>query len=362
MSDAPHADYQVLHEFIAKAHINLNRNVWNFLVGGSETETAVKRNRLALDSLALRPRVLVDVSEIDCSWSFLGKPIRLPVALAPVGSLENLSPDGGAAVAAAAGTFGVPTFVSSTTGPGLEPIARAGEGPKVYQFYLRGDDDSALDETVRRAADAGYDAFCFTVDTPLTSRRERDILQRYRKWKSIYAPWPRFQAALSWSHIERFKSKYRLPLILKGIATAEDAERAVGMGVDVVYVSNHGGRQLDHGRGAIDILPEVVAAVAGRAKVYIDSGFSRGTDIIKAIALGADLVLVGRLYCYALAAAGEAGVLRMLEILENEVHQSLGLLGVTGFAQVNRSHVCAAPSPNLPSVLSAFPLLNLDAP
>jgi glycolate oxidase len=168
----------------------------------------------------------------------------------------------------------------------------------------------------------------------------------------------RFQAALSWKQVERFKAKYRLPLILKGIATAEDAERAVGMGVDVVYVSNHGGRQPDYSRGSAEVLPEIVAAVAGRAKVFVDGGFSRGTDVIKGIALGADLVLVGRLYCYALAAAGAAGLVRMLEILEHEVHQSLGLLGVAGFAQVNRSHIRAAPPVAPPHVLSAFPLLN----
>jgi glycolate oxidase len=362
MSNEPPTDFQVLHEFIKKARINLNQNIWDYLIGGTETETGVKRNRLALDQLALRPRVLVDVSEIDCSWDFFGKRIRLPVALAPVGSLESFTPAGGATAAAGAGAFGVPIFASSVTLPGLEAIADAGEGPKVFQLYVRGD-DSFIDDHVRRAVDAGYDAFCITVDTALYSRRERDNAKRFRKsWRPADPALIRNQAALNWGHIERFKSRHHMPLILKGIATAEDAERAVGAGVDVVYVSNHGGRQLDHPRGSAEVLPEIVAAVAGRAKVYVDGGFSRGTDIIKGIALGADLVLVGRLYCYALAAAGAAGLVRMLEILEEEVHQSLGLLGVTGFAQVKRSHVQAAPAVVLPHVHSAFPLLNLDSP
>ena len=362
MSNEPPLDFQVLHEFIKKAHINLNRNIWDYLIGGTETETGVKRNRLALDTVALRPRVLVDVSEIDCSWDFFGKRIRLPVALAPVGSLESFDVGGGASTAKGAGAFGVPLFASSVTQPGLEEIGRAGEGPKVFQLYVRGGDDF-IDDYVRRAVDAGYDAFCITVDTAHYSRRERDTAKRFVKsWRPVDPVLQLNQAKLNWGHIERFKARHSIPLILKGIATVEDAERAVGVGVDAVYVSNHGGRQLDHGRGSLEVLPEIVAAVGGRAKVFVDGGFSRGTDIIKGIALGADLVLVGRLFCYALAAAGAAGLVRMLEILENEVHQSLGLLGVTSFRQVGRDHVCPAPSPTLPHVHSAFPLLNLDSP
>jgi glycolate oxidase len=361
MTDGSGTGFQLLHEFIAKARINLDQNVWEYLVGGVETETTLKRNRLALDSLAFRPRVLVDVSEIDCSWSFFGKRIRLPVALAPVGSLQSFWTGGGATVAAAAGAFGVPQFVASGDAPSLLEIARTGGGPKVFQLYVRGDDDSVIDEVLPRVIDAGYEAICFTVDTPVHSRRERDIVKRFRM-EFVTGPRQRYQAALTWNHIERVKAKYNIPLILKGIATTEDAVRAVEMGVDVIYVSNHGGRQLDCSRGSAEVLPEIVAAVAGRAKVYVDGGFARGTDIIKGIALGADLVVVGRLYVYALAAAGEAGIVRMLEILENEVHQSLGLLGVPSFAQVNRQHICPAPPVVMPHVLSAFPLLKLAPP
>jgi glycolate oxidase len=356
------ADFQLLHEFPAKARAVLNDAVWDYLIGGAETETTVRRNRLGLDSLALCPRVLVDVRNVDCRGTFLGQRIRLPVGLAPVGGLENFAPGGGATVAAAAARFGVPVFTSSVTEPSLETIAEAaGSGPKVFQLYVRGD-SNFVDGYVERALAAGFDAFCFTVDTAVYSRRERDIAKRWQKPRRANDPGPRrFQAGLDWQEIERFKARHRVPLILKGIATAADARCAVDAGVDVVYVSNHGGRQLDHGRAAVDVLPEVVAAVAGRAKVYVDGGFSRGTDIIKAAALGADLVLFGRLYCYALAAGGADAIVRLLEILEEEIRQNLGLLGATSFAALGPDHLCPAPPVTLPSVLSAFPLLSLPA-
>jgi isopentenyl diphosphate isomerase/L-lactate dehydrogenase-like FMN-dependent dehydrogenase len=158
--------------------------------------------------------------------------------------------------------------------------------------------------------------------------------------------------------VKRFKDKHDLPLILKGIATAEDAELACAHGVAAVYVSNHGGRQLDHGRGTLDILPEVVTAVAGRAEVIVDGGFSRGSDVLKAMALGAQAVAVGRLYCYGLAAAGEAGVTRILELLETEIATCLGLLGAARIAALDRSYLHPAAPVTAPHVLSAFPLLD----
>ena len=161
--------------------------------------------------------------------------------------------------------------------------------------------------------------------------------------------------------IDRIKKQYKIPLIIKGIATAEDAKLAVEHGVEWIYISNHGGRQLDHGRGSMDVLPEVVDAVAGRAKIMIDGGFYRGSDMVKAIALGADLVGMGRMQCYALAAGGAAGVVRMLEILEDEVQRSLGLLGVNTFADLNKNYLhLNAPVVTVPSVFSAFPLATID--
>ena len=169
-----------------------------------------------------------------------------------------------------------------------------------------------------------------------------------------------FQKRLSWDQVKRFKDSHDIPLALKGIATAEDAGRAVELGVDGIYVSNHGGRQLDHGRGAIDVLPEVVTAVGGKAEIIVDGGFYRGTDVVKAMALGADAVALGRLQGYAMGAAGEAGVSRMLELPATEIEICLGLLGVTSFADLDESYLHPAPSVTEPHVLSAFPLLEED--
>ena len=362
MPDAPHltelgGDYQTLHEFIPAARAKLSDNIWGYLIGATETETTMRRNRLALDQIAFRPRVCRDVSQVDCTRTLFGKRLRLPVMLAPVGSLESFHPEGAAEAGRGASAFGVPIIVSSVTKPGLEESARAAPGPKVFQLYVRGD-DAWVDDVVRRAADAGYDAFAITVDTAAYSRRERDIAARFVKpWRSA-ATGHQFQAGFSWDNVKHFKDRHSIPLILKGIATAEDAAIACEHGVDVVYVSNHGGRQLDGGRGAMDVLPEVMEAIAGRAQVMIDGGICRGTDVVKAIALGADAVAVGRLYCYGLAAEGHAGVNRVLEILEQEVAVAMALLGVTSFAKLDRSFLhLGAPAVTQPHVHSAFPLL-----
>lgn len=361
MTTAKAEDFLTLHEFVKEAKARLSPGNWDYLVGATETETTMLRNRMALDTVAFRPRVLRDVSAIDVAGRFLGKPIALPVMLAPVGGLENFHPDGGAPAARACDAFGVPIMVSSVSLPGLEGMAAATRGPKVFQLYVRGD-AAWVDEVARDAIRHGYDAFCLTVDTAIYSRRERDIAKRFVKPWRERATGQHFQAALNWDDVKRFKDRHAIPLALKGIATAEDAALAVEHGVEVVYVSNHGGRQLDHGRGALDVLPEVVKAVDGRAKVWVDGGFSRGSDVVKAIALGAELVGLGRLYCYALAAAGEAGVARMLHILREEVHEVLGLLGATRFGDLDGSYLHKAPPAVMPGVHSAFPLTNLSDP
>ena len=354
--------FLTLHEFVKEAKSRLSPGNWDYLVGATETETTMLRNRMALDSVAFRPRVLRDVSKVDVSGRFLGRKIALPVMLAPVGGLENFDPEGGAPAARAAAAYGVPIMVSSVYMPGLRPMAEAAAGGiKVYQLYVRGDADW-MDGTVREAVEAGYDAFCLTVDTAIYSRRERDIAKRFVKPWRQRAMGQDFQASLNWKDVERFKARHRIPLVLKGIATAEDAALACEHGAEVVYVSNHGGRQLDHGRGALEVLPEVVQAVGGRAKVWIDGGFSRGSDIVKAVAMGAELVGLGRLYCYAMAAAGEAGVTRMFELLETEIHEVLGLLGVTGCGGLDGSYLHPAPPVAPPHAHSAFPLTNLSDP
>ena len=268
------------------ARANLPDTVWDYLVGGTETETTLRRNRQALDAIAFRPRVLRNVAHVQTANPVLGKPSRLPLMLAPVGSLENFTPDGGAAAARAAAAFGVPIVVSSVTAPGLEATAAAnGAGRRIFQLYTRGD-DAYIDDHVRRAVDSGYEMFCITVDSAAYSRRERDLAKRHvRAWR-LTATGMEFQSAFAWDNVKRFKDRHAVPLMLKGIQTAEDAAIACEHGVDVVWASNHGGRQLDHCPGAMEILPEIVHAVAGRAPVVIDGGFSRATDILKALALG----------------------------------------------------------------------------
>jgi isopentenyl diphosphate isomerase/L-lactate dehydrogenase-like FMN-dependent dehydrogenase len=351
--------FQNLHEFVKAARTNLNRNNWDYLIGGAETETTLARNRMALDALGFRPRVLNDVSGVDAGGNLFGRKLRLPVLLAPVGSLQVFEPGGGATVAKAAAEFGNGMILSSVSEPGLEATAAAsGDGFRIFQLYVRGDGDW-VEGHIRRAVDHGYNAFCFTVDTDYYSRRERDIAKRHARGGRTGDTSRVWQEKQNWRDIERYKTRFDIPIILKGIATAEDARRAVEIGVDCVYVSNHGGRQLDHGLGSIDVLPQVVDAVGGKARIIVDGGISRGTDVVKAMILGADAVAVGRLYVYGLAAAGAPGIVRLLEILEHEVRTCLGLLGVTGWAQLDKSYLAPARPTVTPHVHSAFPHLDL---
>src|SRR6202045_1217372 len=322
--------FQNLHEFVKVARQNLDRNNWDYLIGGSESETTLARNRLALDSLGFRPRVLRDVSKVDCSRTLLGKKLRLPVLCAPVGSLQNFDPGGGATVAAATAEFGNGMILSSVSEPGMDKTAEAGgDGFKIFQLYVRGD-AAWVDDHARRAADKGYDAFCLTIDTDSYSRRERDIAKRHQRRRVRVDDARIYQAQFNWKDIERIKRNFDIPLILKGIATAEDAKIAVEHGVDCVYVSNHGGRQLDQGVGSIDVLPEVVEAVA-----------------------------CGRLYVYGLAAAGAEGMVRLFEILEDEIRICLSLLGATAYRELDKSYIRPARQVAPPHVHSAFPHLNL---
>src|SRR6266511_1591031 len=354
------SDFLNLHEIVAKARQNLNQNDWDYIVGGVESETTLRRNRMALDQIAFRPRVLRDVSKVDASVNEFGRKLRLPVVLAPVGSLESFHPLGATSVVRGVGEFGAGHMLSSVCDPGLEELAAtAPDALRLFQLYVRGD-EAWVDDHAERAIAHGYSAFCLTVDTAHYSRREPDIANPFVTAGRRRVQGRAFQAALDWRTAKRIKSRFNIPLAIKGIATAEDAAIALDHGVEWIYVSNHGGRQLDHGRGSMDVLPEVVDAVAGRAKIIIDGSFCRGTDIVKAIAAGAHLVGIGRMQCFALAAGGEAGVVRLLELLEDEVQRCLGLLGVSSFAELNRSYLHAAAPANVAHVLSAFPLLKIE--
>jgi isopentenyl diphosphate isomerase/L-lactate dehydrogenase-like FMN-dependent dehydrogenase len=357
MSEVP---FQTIHEIIKAAKLRLNQTSWDYLIGGTETETTLKRNRLAIDSKALLPRVLNDVSSVDTSGSILGQPLDIPVMLAPIGSLQIFAEGGGATATKAAEESGILSIASSVCTPTIEEIASASDAPKIYQLYVRGD-DKWVDDILRRVIDSGYVGFCLTVDTAVVSRRERDISKRVVPTSQPTTPGDfNFQARLNWADVERIKSKFDIPLVLKGINHVSDATKAIELGVDVIYVSNHGGRQLDQGVGSLDVLPSIVAEVAGRAEVAVDGGFYRGTDIVKAISLGANAVGLGRLEGWALAAGGAPALVRCLQILKHEIAETMALCGVTSSSELDPTFVVDAPAVVDPDVFSAFPLLDLE--
>jgi glycolate oxidase len=342
-----------LQEIVAAARKNLPRDLWDHLSGGADSETTLLRNRQALDSLALRQRVLVDVRKIDISTMLLGRKLSSPVFLAPVGGFVGFAhPEGACNVARAAVAHGTTAFISTAAKPGLEAAAAAVKEPLIFQLYVRAD-RKWVEDILDRAKAAGYRALCVCVDRNYYGRRERDIIARANVREGFGDP--SFQMALNWSDVGWMKERMGKPLILKGIATAEDARLAVEHGADVVYVSNHGGRQLDHAQGTIEVLPEVVAAVGGRAEILWDGGVLRGTDVLKALCLGARAVGVGKLLGWALAAAGEPGLKRMLELMDVEIRTAMGLMGVTSLAQLNPSWVRPAAPVGPASQTNAYP-------
>ncbi len=360
------ADFMTLHEIVQHARMNLDRGVWDYLIGAAESETTMKRNRHAFERLALRQRVMNNVSQVNTTRTLLGVQLRIPVLLAPIGSLQMFEAGGGLSAARAASAFGVMQVLSSVCQPDFESVARECPGPRIYQLYLHGSEDWTM-EVFSRAKAAGYTAFCLTADTQIYSRRERDILKRWMPQSARQAgsnlprrPEITLQPAMNWELLARIRDRFGVPMIVKGIASAQDAELAVKHGVDVVYVSNHGGRQLDSGQATLDVLPEVVQAVAGRARVIFDGGILRGTDILKALALGADAVAVGRLEAMAMAAGGVDAVVRMLELLEIEMQLNLASMGLSSIDQLDASSVVPAQPVGWPSALSGFPLLAED--
>ena len=346
-------DFQSLQEIVMAARRNLPRELWDHLSGGADSETTLKRNRMALDSLALRQRVLVDVRKIDITTTLLGQQLASPVFLAPVGGFVGfVHPEGARNVARAAVAHGTTAFISTAAKPGIEQTAAAVREPLIFQLYVR-NDRAWVEDILDRAKAAGYRALCVCVDRNYYGRRERDIIGRANVREGFGDA--SYQMGLKWDDLIWMKERMGLPLILKGIATAEDARLAVEHGAEVVYVSNHGGRQLDHAQATIEVLPEVVAAVDGRAEILWDGGVQRGTDVVKALCLGARAVGVGKLLGWALGAAGEAGLKRMLELMDVEIRTALGLMGVTSLAQLNPSWVRPT-QPVVPaSMTSAYP-------
>jgi glycolate oxidase len=355
----PSDDLLTTTELVALAKKRLPEAAWDFIVGGAETETTMLRNRHALDSIAFRPRVLRDVEAASPATKFLGMEHRMPVLLAPIASLTDVDGEGALPVARAAAEFGCLLLVSSVTQPPFEEVARAAGERFALQLYTDGDEKWVVD-TAKRAAQAGAQALCLTVDVPTFGRRERHIHRRANMAGRVFGALRTGEAhrgRADWKLVEKLKKAVKLPLMLKGIQTAEDAELCLKYGVDIIYVSNHGGRQLDHGRGAIELLPEVISVARGKAEFIIDGGFMRGTDILKGVARGAAMVGIGKLQALALGAAGEHGVVRMLEILETELTVNMKLLGLRAMAELDGTYLQPATPVTAPGPLSALPLL-----
>jgi isopentenyl diphosphate isomerase/L-lactate dehydrogenase-like FMN-dependent dehydrogenase len=326
--------FMTLPEIRSAARKILPPGPLGFAAGGAETETTLRRNRRAIRRLAIRQRVLVDVREVDLTTTFLGMELPLPVAIAPMGSLIMFHPQGDCEMVRGAAPSGNLAVVSGVTGWSVEDVARAARGPLLFQLYFGGP-RSWAQELLGRVEASGYRAVCLTVDVQVYGRRERDLQLRFDpRAARAAAPNPSppdmdYQARLTWDDVAWLRSILSIPLGIKGILTAEDARLAVEAGVRIVWVSNHGGRQLDHTQATIDVLPEIVEAVDGRAEIIIDGGFSRGTDVIKALALGAKVVAMGRTMLWGLAVDGAAGVARTLGLLREELAASLALCGQT---------------------------------
>ncbi|MGW0732500.1 alpha-hydroxy acid oxidase [Streptomyces sp. NPDC002851] len=336
-------------EYAAAARATLDRPVWDYIAGGSGDEVTLREDRAAYDRYRLRPRALVDVSHCELGTTLLGRPVSFPVGIAPMAFHRLVHADGEAATVRAAGEVGALTITSTFASKTLEETARTATGPLWLQLYVFRE-RKVTEDLVRRAEAAGYRALVITVDTPRMARRERDLrngfslppyvrpanldeeragLHRGRSGISTLAEHAErhHDAAFTWDDLAWLRSLTSLPLVLKGVLTAEDARRAAELGVEGLIVSTHGGRQLDGAVPALDALPEVVEAVPDRCEVLVDGGIRRGTDVLKALALGARAVLVGRPVLWGLAVDGADGVERVLATLRAELEEAMALTG-----------------------------------
>jgi 4-hydroxymandelate oxidase len=354
----PSAPLLNLHEYEAAARALLPAAVFDFVAGGSGDEVTVSASRASFDRWRLVPRVLRGLRDISTATSVLGQDVSLPVLIAPVGAHRLCHDDGERATARAARAAGTIFTLSTPSTIAMEEVARE-SGPWWFQLYpFR--DRGATRELVARAAAAGASALVVTVDMPVSGWRERDQRNQFAlppEMAFVHMPEPPapgntphgsavaatvnaiFDPSVTWDDFEGLASLSRLPLIPKGILHPDDARLAIDHGARAVIVSNHGGRQLDSAIAALDALPSVVEAVAGRADVLVDGGVRRGTDVLKALALGARAVLIGRPIAWGLAVAGEEGVRSVLELLRTELLRDLTLCGVASPAEMERSLV-----------------------
>lgn len=367
---------------LARRH--LPRFVFDYVDGGAEDETALGRNRHAFDAVCLRPRALTDVSRRSQRIDLFGQSIASPLLVAPTGLNGLVHPDGDLALARAARAAEVPFVLSSASTSPVEDVARAG-GRLWLQLYVLAT-RSLAERLMQRARDNGFEALVLTVDVPVSGARERDARNgfampfrltprlaldaaRHPAWAiaRLLAPAPELvnlradgagdiaaQAALlrremdtslDWTTIDWIRAHWPRKLLIKGLLRGSDAETALARGVDGVIVSNHGGRQLDAAPAPLEVLPEIVAAVAGRATVLVDGGFRRGLDVLKARALGADAVLLGRAMLYGLAARGEEGAASVLRLLREEIDRNLALLGCPDIRQLGGADLWRAAPP-----------------
>lgn len=365
------------------ARCRVPRIVFNYIDGGAEGEWTLRENRRAFEVVTFRPRHAVVAPSCDLRTRVLGMELSMPLLLAPVGYLRVMHPGGEVAAARAAGKAGVGLILSTVSGHRLEDVRAASTGQVWYQLYLTGG-RAAAESAMRRAMDVGYTVLVITIDSTVIGYREREArdgmeqLLRGNVWSKIpFAPqvlarpgWlARFlldgglpsmpnivtpergvlrvrdahtamkREAFSWNDMPWIRALWKGPIVIKGVLSAEEAKRSLDHGAAAVVVSNHGGRQLDGVPASLQVLPEVVAAVEGRAEVLMDSGIRRGSDIVKALCLGARAVLAGRAYAYGLAAGGEAGVARALEILRADLERCLKLLGCPSVEALNESYV-----------------------
>jgi isopentenyl diphosphate isomerase/L-lactate dehydrogenase-like FMN-dependent dehydrogenase len=320
------------------AEERLDANAFAYFVGGAGDEVTVRDNLAAFERRKLRPRVLVDVGSVSTGTTVLGTEIALPVLIAPLALQRMAHPDGEEATARAAAAAGTIMCLSSAA---TCPPSQLTDGTRWFQVYVW-KARSITEAAIADAVEHGYSALVLTVDVPYIGRRERDVRVDFKVPEHLTVQGDlfaaNFDATVSWRDLE-WLAGYGLPLVVKGLLTAEDARLACEHGAAAVVVSNHGGRQLDGVPASLDVLEEVVDAVGGRAEVLLDGGVRRGTDVLKALALGARAVLIGRAMLWGLAAAGEEGVADVLRMFKDEVELGLALLGCASPADVSRAHV-----------------------
>ena len=350
-----------LDEYEALARERSPKMVFNYYAGGANDELTVAENKSAWGRIRLRPRVLVDVSRIDTSTTVLGQTLKMPVLTAPCAFNTLAHPEGECAVARATAATGIIQVVSTAATKSFEEISGASGGRRWFQLYCYRD-RGVTRGLVQAAEAAGFSALCLTVDVPVLGRREREIRDRFQLPPGVtmvnLEPFAAdrlaatdnpsslaayvndlWDSSLTWEVIGWLRSITKMPVVVKGILTAEDARLALERGVAAIVVSNHGGRQLDGAVPTCEALPEVVEAVGGRVEVLVDGGIRRGADVVKALALGARAVLIGRPYLWGLAVNGEEGVRHVLELLRDEIQLAMALVGRPAVKDIDRTLV-----------------------